>query len=201
MTFSPAAAIRALEAVQLAYDKPTLWGGSGQAYTALDALGGPVIAIAGTNAKRDAIQDSMFWRKEIGQGREVHAGFWHHWKGIEKPLTEVAFLPAILAGHSLGAATAVLLVAMHPSRFAGSEVYLYGCPRVGNQNFATVFEADCARLGIQVWRIVSKGDLVAELNLPGDWAHVGLEISFGRGGDLEPDHRMSAYRAALEAML
>ena len=201
MPFDRAAALAAVEACQRAYDRPNIWGVNGQGHVDLDAPGGAAVAVAGTNAKRDVLQDAQFWKKDIGQGRDVHAGFWHHFKGLEMPLTEKAFLPAILAGHSLGAAVAVLMVAIYPSRFAGSDVYLFGCPFVGNVNFAAIFEADCLRLNITVWRIVSKGDLVAELNLPGDWQHVGRQILFGRGGDLEPDHRLAAYRAALEAML
>lgn len=200
MTFNPSSALSALEAVHLAYDRPTLWGGNGQAYVTPGAPTGNVAAIAGTNAPRDAYQDAQFWKKEIGQGREVHGGFWHHFKGLEMPLTEKVFLPAILTGHSLGAAVAVLAVAMYPMRFAGCAVYLFGCPLVGNSNFATIFNAECKRLGITVWRIVNRGDPVAGLKIPGDWAHVGKLIEIGKAGDAAPDHTLSAYRAELESM-
>jgi predicted lipase len=164
------------------------------------------ISIPGTNDRRDLLQDAQFWPGDMGHGRKAHAGFVAHWSTLRPSLSSAMLFTnqspqTTLQGHSLGAACAVLAVASMPSWFRGATVHLFGCPQVGNGNFATIFERNCQDLDITVWRVVNRGDPVATLDLPGDWQHVGKLVEIGLAGDFKPDHGISEYIAALRAML
>ena len=195
----------ALRACRLAYDAPNVWGGNGQARIDFDRERNSLaVAIAGTNGKRDVAQDAEFWKDDIGQGAEVHAGFLAHyralWPAIDAKLASYGARSGsriLLTGHSLGAAVAVLLAWHRPYLFKGANVVLFGCPFVGNSNFAAMFEMLCRDNGIGVLRYVSRGDPVASFHLGQDWQHVGREVLVGEAGDLAPDHPLDAYAAAL----
>lgn len=195
----------ALKSAELAYSDPNCWGLNGQAYVDFDRPANLLtVAIAGTNGKRDVEQDAMFWKTPIGQGAEVHAGFLDHyknlWPALDAKLQSWGPLdsPRILvAGHSLGAAVAILLVWSRPYLFKGADVVLFGCPYVGNRNFATMFDMLCRDKKITVTRYVSRGDPVASFHAPGDWAHVGKLVEVGTGGDWSLDHPLKSYAAAL----
>jgi predicted lipase len=69
--------------------------------------------------------------------------------------------PTMVAGHSLGAALATLFVMENDAkrRFDVSSLCTFASPRVGNMEFAHLFN----RLPIDSWRIVNQRDLVPKL--------------------------------------
>ena len=67
----------------------------------------------------------------------VHEGFWRTWNMLHgQVLAAVAGRPATLTGHSLGGAHATLAAMELP--FV-NEVVTFGCPRVGDKDFANAY--------------------------------------------------------------
>jgi hypothetical protein len=117
----------------------------------------------------------------LGAPGLVHAGFLSGWLAV-RWLVESGLDPekeTLLCGHSLGAALAVLAAANLKSRgYRIGDVYLYGCPRVGDPDFAEWYDD---RLGDRTWRHVHNADLVCRvpLGIP-DWLR-GLLLRAGLG--------------------
>lgn len=182
------AAVHAREA----YTRPNVWGGNGQAV--VDPERG-IVSIAGTNGLRDAMQDLNRVPHDIGQGAKVHAGFWEHYEQLRVPLFDAMDKSGALyegQGHSLGAAVFTLAIYRIPSMFAGSTVHLFGCPKVGNSNFAQIFNRICKDAKITVWNVQGIGDTFCHLPAIGDWAHVGTVVKIGKAY-LRADHPIERY--------
>lgn len=126
-----------------------------QAFGATSAEGGlTILAFRGTQADRpkDLITDLLAWRTRFPKGGKVHTGFWTAYRQLEGPieawLSEVRPRRLVVTGHSLGAAMATLMAASHDE----AELVTFGCPLVGNAEFAQRFRrpslrfVDCADL-------------------------------------------------------
>ena len=92
-------------------------------------------------------------------------------------------LPLFMAGHSLGAALALLAA----TRRAPTAVYTYGCPRVGNAAFAAQLA------NVAVHRIVHGQDVVTAVppEILG-FRHVGDERRIGAGTKRSPKFDLAA---------
>lgn len=204
--FNPIAALTAARHVQQSYADPNLWGRNAQGRVDyFPAVQIARLSIAGTNGRRDMLGDADFRAFDFGQGKLCHAGFLGHFRGVEKTIEQAiqGQPPGYmfdLAGHSLGGAVVALAVWRWPRFFAGSTVHLFGCPVVGNGNFAAEFDYICREHRITVFNVQARGDLVCSFN-PRRWPHVGAVVHIGTRFDRTPDHPISAYVADLEAML
>lgn len=104
---------------------------------------------------------------------DVHSGFKSQldelWDEIEAELAKLT-CPIFYAGHSLGAALAILASARRPAQAC----YAFGCPLVGNSAFAR----ETARLPIH--RVVGGRDIVTAVPPPQfGFVHVGTEHRIG----------------------
>lgn len=148
------------------------------------------------------------WRDSCAAPVKGHAGFVELYLSI-RPLIldatmraaaeaeeEQASAPVVcVTGHSLGGALATLfaadVAANLPQLHRRMCVYSYGSPRVGDENFARLFDASVPRS----FRCRNKLDLVPRLPL---WSpalkykHVGREVVFRR--ELEPAGRWASFR-------
>ena len=131
---------------------------------------------------RDLLTDAaVIWRREPGGGR-IHQGFQEAldslWPTLKAHLDAVQQGRALwLAGHSLGGALATL--AAHRLGDAASGLITFGCPRVGNADFA-------ARFCCPAWRVVNNNDLVARIP-PWPYVAVGRLCYLDRNGRLHLD--------------
>ena len=100
-----------------------------------------ILAFRGTQADRpkDLITDLTAWRTRFPKGGKVHTGVWQAYRGlhedIEEWLGEARPKRLVVTGHSLGAAMAVLMAALHEE----AELITFGCPLVGNSDFTERF--------------------------------------------------------------
>ncbi|KAG0167120.1 hypothetical protein DFQ28_002808 [Apophysomyces sp. BC1034] len=132
------------------------------------------LVFRGTNSLRNFIVDMKFISMDYPpvKGAKVHNGFYQSYQGaapllipeMQKQLTQYPDYQIVAAGHSLGAAQALLAALdlyQRDTRFTSSNmrVMTAGCPRVGNPDFAYYVEST----GIQFTRIVHKRDIVPHL--------------------------------------
>ncbi len=146
------------------------------------------ITFRGSNSATDWHHNLDFWKKCIPYGNcdskiRVHSGFLSAYKDphvrerIHRYVTEDIHSIRVM-GHSLGAAMAVLcgvdLQYNFPHR--DYEVYLFGCPRVGNKAFQTSYN----RRVFKTLRVENGNDIVTKIPL---WImgyrHVGIPIRVG----------------------
>lgn len=141
-----------------------------------------IVAFRGTQADKpkDLLIDLMAlpvsWR---GAGK-VHMGFRTAYDSLRDRIDEwlgrVRPRRLIVTGHSLGAAMACLMAALHDE----SELVTFGCPLVGNRAFAEAFRRPALRY-------VDCADLVA--TVPYAWlgyAHFGELRYIDRHGQVQP---------------
>lgn len=149
-----------------------------------------ILAFAGTDPL-----SPMDWITDFSLGRleaEIHKGFeaaaatvWPE----TGPLIEEAMAagrPLFVAGHSLGAAIAVVTVerAAREMGLARSQTYLLGCPRVGRAAFAARYNK---AFGATTYRLVHGKDIVATVPPPGlGFRHIGRYLACDRGGRFDP---------------
>jgi hypothetical protein len=125
-----------------------------------DGIHRAVLAFRGTSQLTDALVDGlavlMPWE---GPGR-VHAGFHaalgHVWAEVRAALLDTP-QPVFFAGHSLGAALAILSAArciQDPAMRRPAALYTIGAPRVGNADFVATLR------GVHHSRIVNDADIV-----------------------------------------
>jgi len=129
----------------------------------------------------DALAIPVRW---AGEGR-VDWGFWNAFRSIRAEidawLAGVAHSRLVTTGHSLGAAMATLMAALHGE----AELVTFGSPRVGTRAFTARFGAD--RI---VRRYVDCVDTVPKLPPPLGYTHLGEMIYIdgkGRLHDPPPD--------------
>jgi pimeloyl-ACP methyl ester carboxylesterase len=123
-----------------------------------------------------------------GDGR-VHWGFWNSYRSVRKEVDawvkSVGGPRLVATGHSLGAAMATLMAALHDQ----AELVTFGSPRVGNRAFADLFAARPVR------RYVDCVDGVPRLPPPIGYVHLG-EMSYidHRGAVHSPPPAAAAIR-------
>lgn len=159
----------------------------GQGYAALREDGLAVVAFRGTEPRRlqDLATDLQVFPTawELGGGK-VHAGFAASALGLWREVKAWLAGPGaprqrlVLCGHSLGGAVATLLAL--PS--GADELVTFGCPRVGNAEFAASLSA---APGTRVRRIVNCCDGVTE-NPPAwfGFKHAGGILYLDRQGGI-----------------
>ncbi len=116
-------------------------------------------------------------------GGKVHRGFKEAleevWSDLFSYITQLdrRGCKIWITGHSLGAALATLCGSRY-GRVQG--VYAFGSPRVGNEGFKE-------HLGVKIYRIVYKSDIVTRVPPPGVYVHVG-ELKYIGGDGTIKDH-------------
>lgn len=136
--------------------------------TSLDGIT-TILAFRGTQADKpkDLLIDLMAFPVSWPGAGRVHMGFWKAYGSlrdrIDEWLGDVRPRRLIVTGHSLGAAMACLMAALHDE----AELVTFGCPLVGNRAFAEAYRRPAVRY-------VDCADLVA--TVPYTWlgyAHFG----------------------------
>lgn len=87
--------------------------------------------------------------------------------------------PIYYTGHSLGGAMATIAAAISPEKLPNNtaRLYTFGSPRVGNKEFAEVFDKTISTS----YRIVWKDDIVPQIPLPKNYHHVAEEVWYVNG--------------------
>ncbi len=140
---------------------------------------------------------------EVNPEIRVHSGFLETYRSVREQI--LSLVPQgdcriLITGHSLGAALAVLCAVDIVWHFPHKdvEVYLFGCPRVGNKAFAKSYD----KRVFKTLRVTCGNDVVAKLppTLLG-YRHVGIPIHTGMLSlplvISFADHRMQTYYAKL----
>jgi len=155
-----------------------------------------IISFRGTEPKvaSDIIADLKTWQVDSETIGEVHSGFkqeldklwpdvskWVFGRNVSKKRDTI-----ILTGHSLGAAMASICATRLNSEGYKVVLYTYGSPRVGDSNWATLFESDldaefdhkCHACGqdtnkIEHYRFQNNQDLIPAIPPAGVFTHVG----------------------------
>jgi len=149
----------------------------------------------------------------IPQYGNVHEGFHGSYLALRKTLADaVESMGAreyLIGGHSLGAAfgTFALLDLALILKKKVKALYTFGSPRVGDNSFVRSFNAD---FGARSFRVANTSDIVPSIPLPiplagivgGYFSHVDTPVDFTlQADDVELNHAMDAYRAALESQV
>jgi len=130
-----------------------------------------------------------------GVSAKVHDGFLRSYQAVAgNVLSEIMNLTSqfpdydlILTGHSLGGAQATLLAMDLAYNHGKKDAYLitFGCPRVGNADFATAFNNV---YGGRSWRVTHGNDLVPHVPLENmlinHYHHVGTEVWYQHSGNI-----------------
>lgn len=136
-----------------------------------------VVCFRGTSSAKDMLTDLKVRKRSFGDAGRVHRGFLDasdsSWQAVLDAVNEAGpDLPVFVTGHSLGAALALL--AAYRLADAGKSVegvYVYGCPRVGNDDYADAYNQ---KLGTRTFPHVNHKDIVT--TVPPRWLgyhHVG----------------------------
>lgn len=171
------------------------------------------LALRGTYALDDALLDLTAWLVPGPLDGKVHQGFYKAEQEIEALLDErLALMPRdqtiIVTGHSAGAAVGSLWVAHALSKGATQHFVIdsFGVPRIGDETFATAFEALMAEHRVPVVRFHNGKDPIP--TQPGEflgYRHVGLPVHLTPdGAEIDDsyvlqglpnlsDHRKSTY--------
>ena len=153
----------------------------------VEKAGATLIAFAGTDPL-----NLLNWVSDFYLGRpkaDVHEGFLDAatsvWPIVSTALWQAKNQnrPIFVAGHSLGAAVALAtldMAARDPNARRSAQVYVFGCPRVGREDFKNRYDAV---FGASTYRLVHGRDIVptvppSEL----EFRHVGRFISCASGG-------------------
>jgi len=147
------------------------------------------ITFRGTDSLGEWLSNLTFWKKSIPYDNmetkiRVHTGFLNVYKNNkvrDKILAEITeeINHIRITGHSRGAALAVLSAVDIQYNFPDRdiEVILFGCPRVGNKEFAKSYNK---RVDKTV-RIENSNDLITKLPFPFmGFRHVGAKLHIGK---------------------
>jgi hypothetical protein len=155
-----------------------------------------IISFRGTEPRiaSDIIADLKTWQVDSETIGDVHSGFkqeldklypdvskWVFGKNVSKKRDTI-----ILTGHSLGAAMASICATRLNTEGYRVKLYTYGSPRVGDSDWATLFESDldseldhkCHACGqdtnkIEHYRFHNNQDLIPAIPPLGTFTHVG----------------------------
>ena len=144
------------------------------------------IVFRGTDSQKNWINNLCFCKKTIPDREQnkrlkVHKGFLEGYESVRQKIRNLIpeeVCKIKVAGHSLGAALAILCALDLKSSFknADLEVYLFGCPRVGNKEFAKAYN----KYVFKTLRIVNGNDIVTKLPpVFLGYKHVGILIHTG----------------------
>ena len=148
-----------------------------------------IVAFAGTDPLH-----LINWISDFSLGRSkssVHAGFEDAaaavWDDVRPALTEAraSQAPIFITGHSLGAAIAVITADFARARLglAAAQIYLYGCPRVGREEFVGTYNRS---FGQSTYRLVHGADVVPTVPPPSlGFRHVGRYLACASGGKFD----------------
>lgn len=146
-----------------------------------------IITFRGTDSKINWLSNFCFAKKTIPYGNSesnirVHCGFLENYKSIRSNIHKLIpddSCKIIVTGHSMGAALAVLCAVDLQYNFIHHdiEVYLFGCPRVGNAAFAKSYNKRI----FKTLRVSCGNDIVTKLP-PAifGYRHVGIDIHIGK---------------------
>lgn len=128
---------------------------------------------------------------DVCQNCSVHDGFLYEWQSLEQCVKKqlialgcpsgsyLPFTSILVTGHSLGAAlTAIAMMALDAHGWSIHEAYMFGMPRVGDEQFAAKFN-DLFK--DKFFRVTHHMDPVVQLPpswLPSYWRHVEPEIFY-----------------------
>nr|WP_249141910.1 lipase family protein [Bradyrhizobium diazoefficiens] len=153
--------------------------------------GATIVAFAGTDPLH-----LLNWVSDFSLGRpkdEVHEGFrdaaaavWGQVKGVLSNAVARGS-PIFIAGHSLGAAIAVMTAdfARRELALGAAQIYLYGCPRVGRDDFVAPYDL---AFGTSTYRLVHGADIVPTVPPPLlGFHHVGGYLHCASGGRFNVD--------------
>jgi lipase (class 3) len=144
-----------------------------------------IVAFAGTDPLH-----ILNWLSDFSLGRPksaVHQGFLDAaaavWGDVKTALTAAlaASSPVFITGHSLGAAIAVVTAdfARKELNLTNAQIYLYGCPRVGRDDFVSPYN-DTFRT--KTYRLVHGADIVPTVPPPLlGFHHVGGYLACASG--------------------
>lgn len=138
-----------------------------------------IVAVKGTNTKsiESLINDIKFGFEDLDDsqfpgrgGAKVHDGFYDTWKNMRDPIVAAVndalnggANSILVVGHSLGAAAATI-GAVHLQHYFSSRATVtarfFGCPRVGNPDFANYVDST---LGARAQHMVVADDIVPHL--------------------------------------
>ncbi|MDR2514271.1 MAG: lipase family protein [Christensenellaceae bacterium] len=173
------------------------------------------VTFRGTDSMRDWRTDFKFWRRTIPYDNQatkirVHTGFINAYKaqGV-RDVIQAAVAEGVrrisIAGHSYGAALAVLCAVDLEYNFPNRdlEVFLFGCPRVGNRAFQESYD----RRVFKTLRIENGNDIVTHVPLAlWGYRHVGSKLHVGKPRlpfilSVKAHHPNAYYAAILNALL
>ena len=157
------------------------WGPGHRGTEGFIASNASVVIVAFRGTEKDDTQDALTDIDVIPceeSGCKVHRGFKlaldQVWAVVTAALERLRGRPVFFTGHSLGAALGSLAAWRWE---AGSTLYTYGSPRVGNGSFRDQLLAKTRR----IYRVVNCQDAVSQVPLEGpDYTHVGEEKYFDR---------------------
>ena len=146
-----------------------------------------VLAFRGTTADfRNILTDIKIRFYRDKSGAKLSTGFSEAYALVQEDIAAAVDalepnLPLYITGHSLGGALAVIAsTRIHPwDRIASC--YTYGCPRVGNGEFANQLWK------VPIYRQVHSSDIVPRVPLPFGYRHAGDMRYIKRSGDLVED--------------
>jgi hypothetical protein len=175
--FSLVNALACAQASEMAYDPPLVGVtriDSNLAHAIIiESAAARAVAVRGTYCPVDFITDAKCWRKRLGDGVEIHAGFDD---GVNSIYNKLVFAlaplppkPTFFLGHSYGGACAVRFADLWDQRRALrgdvdtiAGIYTVGQPRLYNRAGAAKYDA---RLGTRTIRLVFEEDMVARIPL------------------------------------
>ena len=191
--------------VARSYTSATWWAGELSAlYTLVD--GRRIIAIPGTKREiGEWLRDFDAWPVWDRRLGICHRGFrdgaWELWKRWPLqsawPLTSVDFRGAIIVGHSLGGALALLLAGiLMAQRTPPAAVVTFGAPRCGSWKLRRLLSP----IAVRSYR--NGDDPVPDVPwLPGVYLHPRRQIEIGTPAvDPIADHHIGAYEMAVGAI-
>lgn len=146
------------------------------------------IVFKGTDSKAEWAQNFMFCKKKIPYGFDntcvkVHSGFMNAYNNEKVRDRILSLVPKSakyikVTGHSRGGALAVLCCADLKANFPKADIenYIYGCPRVGNKEFAKNYDKNIPK----TVRVENGNDFVTKIPpVVFGYRHVGSPFRIG----------------------
>lgn len=152
------------------------------------------VLFQGTENTSDALRDLDFKLEETLYGK-IHKGFFDAWTTIAHEVHSAIDTvcpegnkPLVVAGHSLGAALAILCMQdLDDQGYSITDSYLFGCPRVGDKGWASHFEAR----ELPIISFANDNDIVTMVPFFSGYTHVGKHAYLDRNGDITSKRKIS----------